>query len=333
MELKKQIVFFAFLFVFIANAISQCQTINLIKNPSLEEYTCCPKNMTMISCANDWTQPLTESTSDYFNTCAIDSLEYPPIKPAYLHSFFGNGYAGILCDHFTDPFIYREYIQGTLTDPLIANKCYYLEFWTLLSGLFSSHAFDALGVYLSDTLPKYSIYADPLYFPAQVNNPIGNVISDTTNWTKISGTFVASGGEKFITIGTFKHENEINKIQIKPFEPGTDYSCYYFDNFSLCPCGDTIPIADTIKPLKPVLEVYPNPAKDDLFILFDDYEQLSSINLEIYNILGELVMNEQINSSPIASKINIGKLAGGCYVVVLKNRSRSLYKGRLVVIR
>jgi len=314
-----------------ANAISQCQTINLIKNPNLEEYTCCPTNMTMISCADDWTQPLTVSTSDYFNTCAIDSIEYPPLKPAYLHSFFGNGYAGILCDHFTDPFIYREYIQGALTESLIANKCYYLEFWTLLSAYMSTHALDAIGVYLSDTLPKDLNVNNPFYFSAQISNSIGNIISDTINWTKISGTFIAAGGEKYITIGTFKHENEIIKIQIKPTEPGTDHSYYYFDNFSLCPCGDTIP--DTTKPLKPLLEVYPNPAKDDLFILFNDYEQLSSLNLEIYNILGELVMNGEINSSPVASKINIGKMASGCYVVVLKTTSRTLYKNRLVIIK
>ena len=314
-----------------ANAISQCQTINLIKNPNLEEYTCCPTNMTMISCADDWTQPLTISTSDYFNTCGIDSLAFPSLLPFFQHTHFGNGYAGILCDQYTTPYIYREYIQGALVEPLTKNNCYYLEFWTLLNSYASTNAMDAIGVFLSDTLPKYLNSADPLYFPAQINNPTGNILSDTINWIKISGTFIASGGEKYLTIGTFKHENEINKIAIKPPSPGTDCSTYFFDNFSLCPCGDTIP--DTIKPLKPVLEVYPNPAKEDLFILFNDYEQLSSINLEIYNILGELVMNEQLISSPVASKINIGKMAGGCYVVVLKTTGRSLYKGRLVVIR
>jgi len=212
---------------------SQCQTINLIKNPSLEEYTCCPTNMTMISCADYWTQPLSGlSTSDYFNTCAIDSLMYPPILPFYLHPLFGNGYGGIHCDLYTSPVNYREYLQGTLNEPLEANRCYYLEFWTLLSGFVSTHGMDAIGVFLSDTLLNQLNVNTPLFYTAQVSNPIGRIISDTINWTKITGNFKANGGEKYFTIGTFVQENLINWVAIKPPYPGTFSAYYFFDNLA-----------------------------------------------------------------------------------------------------
>ena len=53
---------------------SQCLSINLIQNPGLEEYNCCPYQFHLISCANHWTQPLPFSSSEYLNTCAIDSM-------------------------------------------------------------------------------------------------------------------------------------------------------------------------------------------------------------------------------------------------------------------
>jgi len=82
-----------------------------------------------------------------------------------------------------------------------------------------------------------------------------------------------------------------------------------------------------------VLEVYPNPASDNLFVLFDGYDQLQAIDLEIYNILGELVMNKQILSSDAPTSINIAPIASGCYAIVLKNGSSILCKDKLVVIK
>jgi hypothetical protein len=329
-ELRKVFFLLTFLFLFGNNCYCQCLTINLIKNGGLEEYNCCPTNMTMINCANYWTQPLIGiSTSDYFNTCAIDSLDNQSILPFYQHAYFGNGYAGILCDHFTDPYFYREYIQGIINDSLIANKCYYLEFWTLLGAFASTHAIDALGVYFSDTLPKDINVNTPFYFPSQINNPTGNIISDSINWTKIAGVFIAEGGEKYFTIGTFKHENEINRVEIKTPYPETYFSAYFFDNFSLCPCEDTIPAA----PVKPVFEVYPNPAKDDLFVLFYGYDPINTIDLTIYNILGEAILNNQLESSSLPSEVNIAGLSAGCYVLVIKSAYKTFYKDRLVIIR
>lgn len=95
---------------------------------------------------------------------------------------------------------------------------------------------------------------------------------------------------------------------------------------------DTIP-SDTIKPIEPVLEVYPNPAKDELSILFHGYEQMQNLDLEIYNILGELVMSRQVESNREPTNINISQISSGCYILVLKNGSNALYKDRLVIIK
>jgi hypothetical protein len=329
LKLSKLLFFFTFLLVIVKICNCQCNTINLIRNPSLEEYSCCPTNMSMIGCADFWTQPNSLSTSDYFNTCAFDSIISQDILPYFMHSKFGNGYAGIICNHFSNPFEYREYLQGKLSEQLLQDKCYHVEFWTLFFG-YSYTAIDALGIFFTDTLPKGNDDEQPFIFPSQINNLTDNIISDTINWTKIKGNFYAHGGEIYFTVGTFKLQNEINTIYFRPDQ--LDLSYYFFDNFSLCPCEDTIPL-DTIKPPVPVFEVYPNPAKDELFVLYKGYEAQHTLDLSIYNILGELVLKEEIVSNSIPTGINITQISAGCYVLVIKSASKTFYKERLVIIR
>ena len=279
--------------------ISQCISLNLIKNPSLEEYTCCPTNAGMIDCAIYWTQPVVgNSSSEYLNKCAIDSI--PPSNIGWLaffqHALFGNGYAGIRSYDYSINIPNREYIQGTLSESIIPNKCYYCQFWVKLfnftnSSIYPFCAIDALGIYFSDTLPlKTDIDEMAMYYTAQINNPTGRIISDTNNWTKISGTFIATGEEKFITIGTFKQENEITKIYYGI--PSTNRSYYFFDNFSLCPCEDTI------RPLEPEAVVYipnifsPNvDGQNDVFRVRG--ENIETLHLTVYNRWGEKVFESQ----------------------------------------
>jgi len=337
--LKRLILILVYALAYTNVGISQCLTINLINNPNLEEYTCCPTNMGMIDCATYWTQPLVgNSSSEYYNVCGIDSLLFPNLIVFFDHAYFGNGYAGIVTFSYNPSVIppsdYREYIQGRLSKPLNAGQCYYGEFWVKVFNWSNSIPYcanDALSIFFSDTLPQRTGSDEmAMFYPSQINNLTGRIISDTSNWVKISGSLIAAGGEKYFTVGNFKLPNEVNSIYFGA--PNFARSTYFFDNFSLCPCEDTIP-PDTVKPIIPVLEVYPNLANENLFILFNGYDQLQAIDLEIYNILGELVMNEQIISSDAPTSINIAPIASGCYAIVLKNGSSILYKDKLIIIK
>ena len=334
MKLRFILLVFALAFTFSGKC--QCISINLIKNPSLEDYTRCPTTTTLIDSALYWTQPIvTGSTSDYCNSCGIDSITNDPaLLKLFQNAYFGEGYAGIRT-YIHDGFIEgREYFQGTLSEQISPYKCYFCEFWVKLfsppyPSLYPFVGIDAIGIFFSDTLIKTNDLS-PIHLNSQINNKTGRIIIDTLNWVKISGTFIANGGESYFTVGSFKYENEINKYY---FGVSTaDWSYYLYDNFSLCPCEDTIS-PDTIKPIEPELEVYPNPANENLFILFDGYSQIQTIDLEIYNVLGELVMNKQIVSNPEPSSVPITSIASGCYILVLKNGSSILYKDKLIVIK
>jgi len=248
----------------------------------------------MINCANYWTQPLPQSTSDYFNTCGIDSLIFSNLLPLFQHANFGNGYAGIVTSTHEPNDIthneWREYIQARLTEPLSPNKCYYCEFWVECSNWVHEVpycALDALGIYFSDTLPQL-IPSDSMnmFFTPQISNPTGRIISDTGNWTKISGFFTASGGEKYFTVGNFKPINEVNNIYFG--SPAYARSYYFIDNFSLCPCEDTIP------PKKPEPLIYipniftpNNDGHNDIF--YARGQQVESFHIMIYNRWGNKV--------------------------------------------
>jgi len=80
---------------------------------------------------------------------------------------------------------------------------------------------DGFGAYFGDnsvdTITKTGV---PLtYIIPQVQNLNNNIITDTLNWTLITGTFVASGNEKHLIIGNFKSDVATNTVLINPNNP------------------------------------------------------------------------------------------------------------------
>ncbi len=296
MKLNEFILAFALTLTFTLPGKSQCLSDNLIKNPNLEEYTCCPTDAGRIECAKNWTQPLplAGSSSEYLNICGIDSITDQSLLALFQHADFGNGYAGIRTYIYDNNLPTREYLQGALNEPLIAKQCYHCAFWVKLFNFKNTTPFvaiDALSIYFSDTLPKTpSTLETAMYFPAQVNNQIGRIITDTTNWTLIFGNFIASGGEQFFTVGTFAQESDINKIYFG--SPQEDLSYYFFDNFSLCPCSDTMP-----PPEQQNVAYIPNvfspngDGANDFFLVKG--QNIAQVSIKVYNRWGNLVFEGQ----------------------------------------
>ena len=337
--MKPLSLFIAFLFSLAFYAQAQ---VNLIKNPGLEEYTCCPNNMGMIDSALFWTQPLDyTSSTDYFNICGFDSLVSSDLQIFFENTYFGNGYAGIRNYNLLYRKPRREYLQGTLSEPLLAGQCYYCEFWVKLFNGFRDQAFpefsaiDAIGIYFSDTLPKQTIMDTfAMYFPAQINNQIGRIISDTVNWTKISDTFIAQGGEKYFTVGTFKQENAINKIYFGSSQ--TNVSYYFFDNFSLYPCEDTIPPNEP-PPMLYVPNIFsPNhDGHNDGFRLRSP--QIDSLHLEIYNRWGNKIFETNNPNDAWDGTYQSKDCETGNYVwwaeITFKNGKKEIRKGNVSLVR
>jgi hypothetical protein len=109
----------------------------------------------------------------------------------------------------------RLYLRNRLKQNLQHGKTYCVSFYVNICEN-STYGMDGFGAYFEDdqldTITKTNI---PLtYLSPQVENPANNVITDTLNWTVITGTFIANGHEKHLVIGNFKPDSAIDTVLI-----------------------------------------------------------------------------------------------------------------------
>ena len=214
---------------------------NLVINPDFENYTQCPDNLTQISYSFSWNSGHNGGgSSDYYNTCSSANN----IQNAFLIQLPKNGYgmAGIAMFGSWIGDNYREYIVGNLHHSLEKNRLFCGNYFVSLINS-SRFAVENLGMYFSNSQLSYSGNLIPLtYLNPQIENKKG-IINDTTNWVKISGSFIANGGEKYLVIGNFRDNQHTNYIEVSY---GVQLPYYFIDDVSVCECSFDINLgADT----------------------------------------------------------------------------------------
>ncbi len=264
---------------------------NLVQNGDFEQHSSCPSNYSQINFATSWINPCSppygytgtaSGSSDYYNACATTfSCDVPVNNMGYQPAKSGNGYAGILLYYTID---FREYVEVSLSNPLVANQCYQLTLYASLSNK-SRYAVDSLGVYFSDTLISGLHSHEPLPYTPQLQLHPG-FISDTLNWMFISTTFTATGGENYMIIGNFNNDANTNLLQVVQ---SMDVQSYiYIDDVCLVPCGNSCTTG--IEEQKDGdITVYPNPVVDILKI---KNTKLKIRKIKIYDVLGKEIFNQ-----------------------------------------
>jgi PKD repeat protein len=216
----------ALAFCIFLSATAQAQ--NLVPNPGFEDFTTCPVGFSSFDgFVSEWVNP-SQASPDYMNACANPfPAGVPQNGVGYQQSHGGEGYAGSY--YFSGDF-YTEYIQVQLTAPLVAGNEYLFNMYVVLHNK-SEMATDDIGAYFSVTAPASSgsgfLVGNPV---PQITNTAGNVITDTLNWQLISGTYIASGGESFLTIGHFRPDSLVTFVSL-PYGNLGPY--YYIDDVSL----------------------------------------------------------------------------------------------------
>ena len=238
------IIFFQFLFFFNSKA-QNCYYENLVLNPSFENFNICPNNLSQIIRAIHWSDARAGiGSSDYCNLCNTVSIVC--FKESYQLPQNGIGNAGISL--FMNPLNYcnyREYIQGKLKNKLITNTKYCVSFFCLYVPTLGI-AIDRIDAFIStDSLNSFNPLIPGKWIidsVPQILNKNG-IITDSINWTKVSGIYKAKGGEEYITIGNFNDDSHTNWIntQLNNFE-----AYYLIDDVSVCECSFDINLgADT----------------------------------------------------------------------------------------
>ncbi len=304
-----------FCFVFVLLSLySKSQ--NLVPNPSFEILTQCPTLFNQIYYAPPWFQPCihsgnttNSSSSDVYDTCS-NYAEYgvPTNVAGFQYAQTGFAYAAIYL--YGDTVNYREYLEVPLTDTLIANKKYCVEFYVSLS--YPASAVSNCGAYFSnDSILDTTNLKAIDYITPQIENPIGNMLNDTANWMLISGNFIAQGGERFMTIGNFHNPANTN---VQSLGGGT-VAYYYVDDVSVVDCTG-IGISEVAE--ENTVNIFPNPATNSLTLTLSKGEGTASI----YNVLGQVVYTAKITNSKTA--IDISTYPKGVYFININNATQSI---------
>ena len=183
---------------------------NLVPNPSFESYGTLPCSWITSSAGfnaamNIWTMP-TNGSSDIFSTlvatsCYASCFSTHSSSPGQQAPRTGNVMSAILtygsgCGSQPN---YREYLEIQLSSPLIVGETYNVEFYVSF-GERCTQATNNIGAHFSTTyISQANCFV--LNYPPQINETA--VVTNSTGWQLISGTFVATQAAQYMTIGNF----------------------------------------------------------------------------------------------------------------------------------
>ena len=307
--------FFSFLFLLITPFQYQAQ--NLVPNHSFEEFVDgCPVtfNGTVALGWESWS-----NTPDLYSTCVAplnfnDSLGWIPWNGCgYQWPADGNNYMGLFA---YEPNIsgqnFREYIGCTLNEPLEIGETYYVSFKTSMAFgnyFYPTCASSHLGVYF--TTQGYDAENNPLEIPnyAHVYEPI--VISDTSNWTVVQGSFVADQVYSHMGLGVFYEYDQLETLNLGSMDICRSY--YYIDDVCVSPISDCLQATSVTESEKLELVVFPNPAESAVYLK----GSMSLTSVEIVDLSGAVVWHiDRLSTDRVT--IDLSNISSGLYCLTAK---------------
>ena len=324
----RKLIFLAFMLLFLLGkekVIAQ----NLVPNPSFEDKIGCPFFTSQIYNSPPWYSAT--GTIDYFNSC--DTTQYVGVPINLLGSgvaHSGNAYAGFGCYLFIWHNV-KEFIEVPLIDTLKVNTKYYISFYISLADSVQ-YAISDIGACLTSNGIGNNVYQIITLTP-QVQNPIGNFLSDKSGWIHISDTITAFGNEKFLAIGSFKNDSISPDTLFvgsasSPGGPNDPRFAYYFlDDVSVTeiPTG----IINNEQLIINNLSISPNPTSGKFRM--SSSEKVETI--EVYNVLGEIVYfenqdsrHESQDSSFENQDMDISAEPAGVYFVRIRTQDHIVVK-------
>jgi gliding motility-associated-like protein len=204
-----------------------CSAQNLVNNSSFEAYTSCPSAVGMGTNASGWFNPVGHTGSvDYLNACAAFGVDVPNNYFGNQYAKSGNGYISMIVYSQNDA-NGREYIGTQLSSPLQAGQSYCVTVNVSLTDQ-SGFSIDRFGAYFSNgPLPgtgKTLISVTP---QIEFNQRLDN----TSDWTTLTLSFTAAGGEQYMYLGNFASDANITPLP-NPTGANTS-SLVYVDDVSV----------------------------------------------------------------------------------------------------
>jgi len=298
-------------------AFIRCEAQNLVPNPGFEETDSCTFGLGL-GALHHWYSAY--FTPDHLQSCQpygtgnglplnIFTFQYP---------FDGNSCAGIFTYDASSGQEWREWLMVPLLDAMVPGQTYYCSFRA--NAAFGGSevnptnrlASNNLGM-LFTTYDRPWNWGDP--YPAALNEAHilkPNILSDTVNWTLVSGSFVADSAYTYLMIGNFFSNVLTDTIHFAPDVPEwAMYSYALVDAVCVSPEPKGCELGQGVEELAGAVPyVYPNPAKDVLVI-----GNGAGSDAVVLDMLGRRVWSGRLGHDRFA--VDVGNWARGAYVLQL----------------
>ena len=258
---------------------------NLIPNYSFESHSTCPQDIYFGQIEwpiNNWFN-VNSGTPDYYHRCSSGRVDIPNNWAGEAQPVHGDAYIGIYLWGQSD---YREYVGVKLTEPLEAGVRYYFEGYYQQS-FYSHFVTGSIGVFFSQEIRK-GILTKPLGDSPQIFVRKKDALSgDVFEWELLSGSFIAEGGEQYLTIGNFddkaltaRAEIDVNADREFQLE-GRSYA--YIDHLRLWKEGSNVPADSSF--LEPEIDKF---ILSDINFEFDQYQLRDTAQYALEPLLSHL---------------------------------------------
>ncbi len=319
--------------------------INLVPNQSFEDtIKCINSNDEFDGYVADWKGQNGWGGLSYFTSQCPDAFSVgagvPSNAGGFQYAHTGVSYAGIYtyaCDTCvqdypsdTSYYNFRNYIEAKLNSTLITTTKYYVTFYVSLGNVFNFACSD-IGAYLSDSALKFdtttkNVVKDYI-IPQITNNPITNPLTDTLNWMKVTGTYIANGGEQYIIIGNFKNDTNSNIQYLGQRTPQGIGAYYYIDDVFVT-TDSALAGASELKVENEKVKVFPNPASTMLNVEIQNNSEQD--NFCLYNELGQLVECTRMNNN--FNTVSVSNLPSDLYYYRITDENGRLVKADKVAV-
>lgn len=308
---------------------------NIVQNWSFEELqpnflddTLCPSNGGAIGLAKYWNSA--KGTPDYFNTCSNEdwpNFGVPQNRSGYQEAFEGVAYAqiGSYSTLFPDA---REFLWQELPQALSAGQGYQLIFRVNLPDSLN-FAVNSIGALLTMNDTRYWEKADFFDTVPNVESNATVLLSNKEEWIVVTGSFVADGGEQYLTIGGFKRDNELWIERVSDNPQATfnwDESGYYIDGVELYE-DNSIGIAEQEQK---VFNLWPNPTNGQIHLSYE-VQSAQMLQLEITDMAGRRVHLQVLHGNTGNATLGV-QLPSGMYISNLIANDMRIGSRRLVVL-
>jgi OmpA-OmpF porin, OOP family len=284
---------------------------NLVLNPSFEQFEICPDiiagldtNCVGWTSANEW-------SPDYFNECSSDTIVFEnygiPLNIwGYQSARTGGAYVGIITGggyEAPEDNKGREYVQIELLSSLVEGENYKVSCYVAMSDS-NKYASNDIGFLLTNSfMYQYNSFILD-YIPNFENNPISNPLDVFNIWKLVEFEYLALGGEKYLTIGSFKSFAEQDTTLFPNANQNNDYnySYYYIDDVSVLQIVEN--------------SIYENNKMPFNVEYYSDYIKITSKlqikNIQLFDISGRVIEVPKQTENILKINNNISK---GVYIV------------------